>query len=44
MISRAASQRKQRLVALGLDALSRGHWGIVAAITRLMELEGYRHV
>jgi hypothetical protein len=35
--------RKAALVALGLQALTRGDWFIVAAITRIIQARGWRH-
>jgi hypothetical protein len=43
MISRTISRDKERLVNLGLACLARGEWGIVAAITRLIQQRGWRH-
>ena len=39
-----ASFTKSALVDIGLDALSRGDWQIVMAITRLIQRKGMRHV
>jgi hypothetical protein len=38
-----ASLFKTRLVDIGLDALSRGDWLVVMAITRLIERRDLRH-
>jgi hypothetical protein len=35
---------KATLVDLGLEALSRGEWQIVMAITRLLQKRGWVHV
>jgi hypothetical protein len=40
MIPRTASEHKQALVSLGLYALSHGEWGLVMAITRLVQSRG----
>jgi hypothetical protein len=38
-----ASQLKSRLVDIGLEALSRGDWTIVMAITTLIRNRGWGH-
>lgn len=39
----STSEQKTRLVDLGLDALSRGEWGMVMAIARLIQRGGMAH-
>ena len=38
------AKRKAQLVNLGLAWLSHGEWAMVAAITRLIQERGWRHV
>jgi hypothetical protein len=43
MIACPIIRDKSRLVDLGLACLARGEWGIVAAITRLIQRRGWRY-
>jgi hypothetical protein len=42
-IASNASQLKTRLVDIGLDALSRGDWLVVSAVTTLIRNRGWTH-